>query len=108
MCTRWSIKAIHTTGWQPQANPVERVHRWLNSGMTTLHRRFGTEWDTYVDAVVFAFNTSYHEATGYSPFQLIYGREPRLPEDVMYGVSNNEFRDETGLKIHSSEWLQAA
>ena len=26
----------------------------------------------------------------------------------MYGVSNNEFRDETGLKIHSSEWLQAA
>ena len=31
MCRRWSIRKIETTGWQPQSNPVERVHRWLNS-----------------------------------------------------------------------------
>jgi len=80
MCKRWSIRQIKTTGWQPQANPVERVHRWLNSSMTTLSSAFGNDWDTCVDAVIFSFNTSYHEATGFSPYNLVYGRQPMLPD----------------------------
>jgi len=108
LCRRWSIRPINTTGWQPQANPIERVHRWLNSGMTSLHRRFGNEWDYYVDAVVFAFNTSAHESTGFSPYTLMHGRQPRLPEDALYGIEQRDFKDETGLKIYCSQWLTTA
>ena len=108
MCTRWSIRQIKTTGWQPQANPVERVHRWLNSSMTTISKNFEDDWDLYVDAIVFAFNTSYHEATGYSPYNLVFGRQPRLPDDVIFGHAQRDYADETALRIHCSEWLAGA
>jgi exodeoxyribonuclease III len=108
MCKRWSIAQIATTGWQPQANPVERVHRWLNNGMTTLQQTFGPEWDTYVDALIFAFNTSKHESTGFSPFSLLYGKEPTVPEDIMYGVTQADYADETSMHVHCSQWLEAA
>jgi hypothetical protein len=36
MCRHWGIRKLETTGWQPQANPVERAHRWLNTALTAL------------------------------------------------------------------------
>ena len=75
MCKRWGIRKIETTGYQPQSNPVERFHRYLNSAMTALHGDFGLDWDRYVDAAVFTYRVSLNDATGYSPFFLLYGRE---------------------------------
>ena len=110
MCKRWGIHKIETTGWQPQANPVERTHRWINSGMTTLYATFGAEWDRYVDAIIFAHNISENESTGFSPFQLTYGRRPAVPEDVMYGLQETEagFETEAQYHIHCGAWMAKA
>jgi len=40
---------------------------------------YGQEWDKMISYVVFAYNTSVHDATKKSPFELIYGRVPQLP-----------------------------
>ena len=108
MCKRWSIRQIKTTGWQPQANPVERIHRWLNSSMTTMNKVFGDDWDHYVDPIVFAFNTSEHESTGFSPYNLVYGRQPRMPEDIIYNHVQLNYKDEDDLHIKCSRWLASA
>ena len=40
------------------------------------------DWDKYVRATCWAYNTSVHSATGYSPFEMLYGTKARMPLDA--------------------------
>jgi hypothetical protein len=40
-------------------------------------------WDQFVDAALFAARVRKHRSAGFSPFYLVYGREPRLPGDEL-------------------------
>ena len=40
------------------------------------------DWDNWVSLAVYAYNTSYHESTGFSPDELIFGRRPRTPLEL--------------------------
>ena len=37
------------------------------------------EWDTVLDCCIFAYNTSKHASSLYSPFEIMYGRKAVLP-----------------------------
>ena len=39
-------------------------------------------WDEYLDTCVYAYNTSVHESTSFSPFEVMYGRRAVLPIDI--------------------------
>ena len=109
LCARWGIRKIQTTGHQPQANPVERFHSYLNAAMTALHGRFGMDWDLYVDAAVFAYRATINEATGFSPFFLLYGRECLLPLPIIQSACpEQEFDSEQQYATHVSSALAAA
>ena len=41
------------------------------------------DWDLYLDLVLFAYRTSNHSSTGFTPFQLGYGREAMLPTHLL-------------------------
>ena len=45
-----------------------------------------TDWDTHLPQVLFAYRTSIHDTTGFTPFHITFGRSPILPIDTMIGI----------------------
>ncbi|CAF1624779.1 unnamed protein product [Rotaria magnacalcarata] len=71
---------IYSTPYHPQTNGiVERFNATFIPQVSKLQDTQDNNWDEYLQAVVFAYNTGIHKTTKYSPFELLYGRLPRLP-----------------------------
>lgn len=41
-------------------------------------------WDKHLDHCVFAYNTSRHESSLYSPFEVMFGRKATIPIELEY------------------------
>lgn len=73
---------IFSTAYHPQTNAVtERFNASLKVQISKLEDKHHNNWDDYLDPVVFAYNTAKHKTTQFSPFELLFGRLPRLPID---------------------------
>lgn len=46
------------------------------------------EWEDHLRRLCLAYNTSVNPTTGYTPFYLMFGRQVRMPVDIMYGSPN--------------------
>lgn len=83
VCKLYSIKKLNTTAYHPQCDGlVERLNSTLCQTLSMFVSRSQKDWDLFIPAALLAFRTSPSEATGESPFYLLYGREPLLPMDV--------------------------
>lgn len=72
---RLRLKKIQTSAYRPQSNAsVERSHHVLAQYLKQYVTR-DSEWDEWIDLAIFAYNTSKHESTGYTPFELVFGKE---------------------------------
>lgn len=56
----------------------------------TLDAEKKQRWSQHISKLVHAYNCTKNEATGYSPYFLLFGREARLPIDVCFGTSSEE------------------
>ena len=43
-------------------------------------------WDLWLDSIIFAYNTSRHDVLGVSPYEVVFGRAPRLPLELELGM----------------------
>ena len=81
------IEKTATTAYRPQSNGgCERFNGTLKGLLWAYCQANPKNWLNCLDQVLFAYRTSVHSATGYSPFFLRYGIHPRLPVDILTGT----------------------
>ena len=93
------IKKSRTTPYHPQGDPQpERFNRTLLNMLGTLEGEKKETWSRYISALVHAYNCTKHDSTGFSPYFLMFGREARLPLDLRFGVSPDDFTNTDHVK----------
>lgn len=82
-----------TTQYYPQGNgQVKCFDPTLLSTRYTLPEKQKSHWKDHLNKIVHGYNCEGNETTGYSPFFLLFGHQPRFPVDVIFDSSQPRCR----------------
>ena len=78
------IKSIRTSVYHPQTDGlVERLNKTLKSMIRKFVHEDSSNWDRWIDPLLFAVREVPQASTGFSPFELLFGRTPRGVLDLV-------------------------
>eukprot|EP00731_Ephydatia_muelleri_P004863 Em0002g1039a len=81
------VHPIRTSPYHPQTDGlVERFNQTLKSMLRKTGTDGGKEWDKKIPYLLFAYREVPQASTGFSPFELLYGRDVRGPLDILKEV----------------------
>ena len=80
-----------TSAYHTQANRlVERQNRTIKNVLVKVLEDNHEMWPHIIEGILFAHRVSLHSSTKYSPFMMLYNREPVLPIDVKHNVNREK------------------
>ena len=92
-----------TSAYHPQANGlVERQNRTIKNSLVKVLGDKPSDWPFIVEGVLFAHRVSKHSSTKFSPFKLLYNREPVLPVDIKYQLSDMDVKEPFDKNVFDS------
>jgi hypothetical protein len=90
MCNLLGINKTRTTPLHPQSDGmVERFNRTLSQHLALYVDDHQRDWDKHLPLFLLAYRSATHETTGHTPSMLLFGREVRLPIDLVTGRPND-------------------
>ena len=86
MCKLLDISKTRTSRYRPQSDGlVERMNRTLRQMLRAVVSEFGSDWDDHLPYILLAYRSTVHDSVNFTPNFLMFGREVRVPVDIMYG-----------------------
>ena len=85
LCDNMGIKRKPSNAWNPQSNAIiERVHQVLGDNLRTFDLENADlsgldPFEEFLTATAYAIRSAYHTTLGYSPAQLVFGRDMFMP-----------------------------
>ena len=77
-------KTCRTTPYRPMANGmVERLNSKVIQTLHTLPEKLKYKWKDSLNKLLYVYNCTKHSVTGYSPYFLLFGRNSKLPIDII-------------------------
>ncbi|GFW67297.1 hypothetical protein TNCV_3337981 [Trichonephila clavipes] len=81
---KFGIKVTRSSVSHAQSNAVERVHRTIKRVIKALCVESGEDWEGVLPLALFSLRTVAHESTGFSPTELVMGKNLRTPQTLVY------------------------
>ena len=90
------VKTVTTTPYHPQSNGlVERFNGTIKSMIKRVVQDQPKNWDRMIPSVLFAYRELPNASTGFSPFELMFGRQAKGPIFLLSKAwSGNSEKDE--------------
>ena len=88
LCEWLGVQKIRPSPYHLQTNgQCERFNSTLINMLGTLPKEKKSEWKNHVGTLVHAYNCTCNLATGFSPYYLMFCRQPHLMVDVALGLA---------------------
>ena len=89
-----SIKQLTTTPYHPMCNGLtEKFNGTMKSMLKRLCSEQPRQWHHYINPLLFAYREVPQESTGFSPFELLYGRAVRGPMAILKQLWTKEVEE---------------
>jgi transposase InsO family protein len=91
VCQRLGIHKTRTTAMHPQSDGmVERMNRTITNYLSKVVSECQRDWDRHIPLFLMAIRSAINESTGQTPAKVLFGREMRLPCDLVFGCKPGE------------------
>ncbi|MCO5608947.1 hypothetical protein L7F22_063165 [Adiantum nelumboides] len=83
VCEELKISHRHSTPYYPQSNGlVEKANGIIAGVIRKMVESKPKRWDNFLDGAIWAYKTTYRDATQFTPFHLVYGQEALQPIEL--------------------------
>lgn len=100
-CKFLKIKQLWSSPYHPQTQgALERSHSTLKEYLKSYVSENQDNWPRYVYTAMLAYNTATHSTTNYTPYELIFGHKPVLPNSIYEPAPNATYPDYIRMLQH--------